>query len=396
MQSSGTSSAGLLRSLPDLSLYIHLPWCIRKCPYCDFNSHEIRGEPPQQAYLDALLADLQASLPQVWGRRVKTVFIGGGTPNVFGPERIHVLLQTVRSLLPLAADCEITMEANPGAGRYSREATDWQGYRQAGVTRLSLGVQSFDAASLKAIGRVHTASDSLEATQAASKVFDRLNIDLMYGLPGQSLAMAVQDLETALSFSLGHLSLYQLTLEPNTLFASRPPVLPADEILEAMHEQLLRRLADSPLQRYEVSAFARTDQVCRHNVNYWRFGDYLGIGAGAHSKLSLPNDGVVRQTCTRHPADYIQGVARADGSHRKTEAVPRDRLGFEFMLNAMRLVDGVEPSLFEATTGLSMNSLEKPLSRARARGLLEPIQERWLPTPRGLDFLNDLQMLFLP
>ncbi|MGA1155716.1 MAG: radical SAM family heme chaperone HemW, partial [Burkholderiaceae bacterium] len=230
MQSSGASSTSLLQGLSDLSLYVHLPWCIRKCPYCDFNSHEIKGEVPHEVYLDALTRDLQASLPQVWGRTVRTVFIGGGTPNVFGPQAIDRLLITLRGLLPLSADCEITMEANPGAGRFAQEARDWQGYRQAGVTRLSLGVQSFDEQSLKAIGRVHDANDSFEATQDASKVFDRLNIDLMYGLPGQSLEMAMHDLETALSFGLGHLSLYQLTLEPNTLFASRPPVLPADEV----------------------------------------------------------------------------------------------------------------------------------------------------------------------
>lgn len=396
MQSSGASSASLLRGLSGLSLYIHLPWCIRKCPYCDFNSHEIKGEVPLEVYLDALTRDLQASLPQVWGRTVQTVFIGGGTPNIFGPQAIDMLLKTVRALLPLSADCEITMEANPGAGRFSQEATDWQGYRQAGVTRLSLGVQSFDAASLKAIGRVHDANDSLEATQAAAKVFDRLNVDLMYGLPGQSLEMAMHDLETALSFGLGHLSLYQLTLEPNTLFASRPPALPVEEVLEVMHDQLLSRLAVSELNRYEVSAFAREDQACLHNTNYWRFGDYLGIGAGAHSKLSLPDLGVIRQTCTRHPGDYLKAVQGADGSHRRQEPVPRDRLGFEFMLNAMRLVHGVEADLFERATGLSPQHIAPALSKAQARGLLDCRQGRWLPTRLGLDFLNDLQILFLP
>ena len=396
MQSSGASSASLLRGLSGLTLYIHLPWCIRKCPYCDFNSHEIKGEVPQEVYLDALTRDLQASLPQVWGRTVQTVFIGGGTPNIFGPQAIDMLLKTVRALLPLSADCEITMEANPGAGRFSQEAPDWQGYRQAGVTRLSLGVQSFDAASLKAIGRVHDAKDSLEATQAAAKVFDRLNVDLMYGLPGQSLEMAMHDLETALSFGLGHLSLYQLTLEPNTLFASRPPALPVEEVLEVMHDQLLSRLAVSELNRYEVSAFAREDQACLHNTNYWRFGDYLGIGAGAHSKLSLPDLGVIRQTCTRHPGDYLKAVQGADGSHRRQEPVPRDRLGFEFMLNAMRLVHGVEADLFERATGLSPQHIAPALSKAQARGLLDCRQGRWLPTRLGLDFLNDLQILFLP
>lgn len=396
MQSSGASSASLLRGLSGLSLYVHLPWCIRKCPYCDFNSHEIKGEVPQEAYLNALTRDLQASLPQVWGRTVQTVFIGGGTPNIFGPQAIDTLLKALRSLLPLSADCEITMEANPGAGRFSQEATDWQGYRQAGVTRLSLGVQSFDAASLKAIGRVHDSTDSLEATQAAAKVFDRLNIDLMYGLPGQSLEMAMHDLETALSFGLGHLSLYQLTLEPNTLFASRPPVLPVDDVLEAMHDQLLSRLAASELDRYEVSAFAQEGQACRHNTNYWRFGDYLGIGAGAHSKLSLPDLGVIRQTCTRHPGDYLKAVHGADGSHRRQEPVPRDRLGFEFMLNTMRLVHGVEADLFEQVTGLSPQHLARAMSKAQARGLLDCSQGRWAPTRLGLDFLNDLHVLFLP
>ncbi|MGA0992641.1 MAG: radical SAM family heme chaperone HemW [Burkholderiaceae bacterium] len=396
MQSSGASSTSLLQGLSDLSLYVHLPWCIRKCPYCDFNSHEIKGEVPHEVYLDALTRDLQASLPQVWGRTVRTVFIGGGTPNVFGPQAIDRLLTTLRGLLRLSADCEITMEANPGAGRFAQEARDWQGYRQAGVTRLSLGVQSFDEQSLKAIGRVHDANDSFEATQDASKVFDRLNIDLMYGLPGQSLEMAMRDLETALSFGLGHLSLYQLTLEPNTLFASRPPVLPADEVLEDMHDHLLSRLEMSELDRYEVSAFAREGHVCLHNTNYWRFGDYLGIGAGAHSKLSLPDLGVIRQTCTRHPGDYLKAVIAADGSHRRQEAVPYDRLGFEFMLNTMRLVHGVEFDLFERATGLSPQQITGGLLEAQRRGLMDCSQGRWAPTRLGLDFLNDLQTLFLP
>jgi putative oxygen-independent coproporphyrinogen III oxidase len=396
MQSSSASSAGVLQGVSGLGFYIHLPWCIRKCPYCDFNSHEIKGDVPQQDYLAALVRDLERSLPQVWGRTVHTVFIGGGTPNVFGPDAINKLLTDVRARLPLAPDCEITMEANPGAGRFSQEATDWPGYRQAGVNRLSLGVQSFDAVSLKAIGRVHNADDSFEATRTAMKAFDRLNVDLMYGLPGQSLQMAVNDLQTAFSLGPSHISLYQLTLEPNTLFAARPPVLPADDVLEAMHEQLLSRLESSPWRRYEVSAFAREGEACRHNMNYWRFGDYLGVGAGAHSKLQLPGLGVIRQTCTRHPGEYVKAIQRQDGSHRKDEVVPPERLGFEFMLNAMRLVGGVESDLFERTTGLCSQQLSAALTKAQKQGLLDCNHDRWRPTPLGLDFLNDLQMLFLP
>lgn len=382
---------------PPLGLYVHLPWCLRKCPYCDFNSHEQRGGESFSGYIDALIADLEMSLPSVWGRSVQTVFIGGGTPNLFGPALIDRLLVAVRARLRLAAGAEVTMEANPAAAQ--GESGDWRAYRDAGVTRVSVGVQSFDGPSLTALGRMHSGEQAMRAVSSAVAVFDCVNLDLMYGLPGQSLQRAHVDLATAIGLGVGHISLYQLTLEPNTLFSVRPPVLPDDDLISDMQDGLLEALRAAGYLRYEVSAYAKPGQICQHNQNYWQFGDYLGIGAGAHSKLTLSHLGVVRQTCIRQPLGemgYQVAVARADGSHRQSRQVRVADLPFEFMLNGLRLVDGVAVGAYNERTGRPVEDLLGGVTQAQAKGLLENRDGFWRPTPRGLDFLNDLQALFLP
>lgn len=383
-----------------LSLYIHLPWCISKCPYCDFNSHAApRGTSAethrlddglQQAYVDAVLLDLEQALPLVWGRRVQTIFVGGGTPNLFSAKQIDRLLVGVRQRLPLAPGLEITLEANPAAAQWQ----EFEGLKAAGVTRLSLGIQSFHDDSLAALGRAHSAVEAQQAARDALEIFERVNLDLMYGLPGQSLEMALADVGLALSLGIQHLSLYQLTLEPNTLFAVQPPVLPDEDSLYDMQDQLFARIAQTSLERYEVSAFASPGQRCQHNLNYWQFGDYLGIGAGAHSKLSLPEQGILRQTCIRRPEDYL--LAAREGRVRRTERVEATALPFEFMLNTTRLVDGFAPSLYLERTGQPLEGLLPGASRAKERGLLQMSPGLWRPTARGMDFLNDLQTMFLP
>ena len=380
-----------LAALPPLSLYVHLPWCLKKCPYCDFNSHEAKGEVAQARYLDALCADLEAALPFIWGRRVHTVFIGGGTPSLFSPESIDRLIADIRARLPLEAGCEITLEANPGTFERDR----FRGYRAAGVTRLSVGVQSFDDAKLVALGRVHDAAQALAAVEEARAAFDTFNIDLMYALPGQTLAEFDTDLTTALALNPPHLSIYHLTLEPNTLFAKFPPkALPDDDTAFDMLDRITARTAAVGMERYEVSAFARPGHRCEHNLNYWQFGDYLGIGAGAHSKLSFPHR-VIRQTRVRDPASYMD---RALAGHAITQddEVPRDQLPFEFMLNATRLKDGFELMRFTERTGLSLAALQKGLDQAERQGLIARDFARVWPTERGFDFLSDLQGLFLP
>ena len=380
-----------LAALPPLSLYVHLPWCLKKCPYCDFNSHEAKGEVAQARYLDALCADLEAALPFIWGRRVHTVFIGGGTPSLFSPESIDRLIADIRARLPLEAGCEITLEANPGTFERDR----FRGYRAAGVTRLSVGVQSFDDAKLVALGRVHDAAQALAAVEEARAAFDTFNIDLMYALPGQTLAEFDTDLTTALALNPPHLSIYHLTLEPNTLFAKFPPkALPDDDTAFDMLDLITARTAAVGMERYEVSAFARPGHRCEHNLNYWQFGDYLGIGAGAHSKLSFPHR-VIRQTRVRDPASYMD---RALAGHAITQddEVPRDQLPFEFMLNATRLKDGFELMRFTERTGLSLAALQKGLDQAERQGLIARDFARVWPTERGFDFLSDLQGLFLP
>ena len=385
--------ASTLPALPPLSLYVHLPWCLKKCPYCDFNSHAWRGGAdalPESRYVDALLLDLEASLPLVWGRRVHTVFLGGGTPSLFAPAAIERLVAAIRARLPLEPGCEITLEANPGT--FERER--FHGYADAGVTRLSIGVQSFDDAKLRALGRVHEAAQARAAIEEAKAAFATFNVDLMYALPGQTRAECAQDVATALSFAPPHLSAYHLTIEPNTLFAHDPPSLPDDDLAAAMLDDIGRATAAAGLERYEVSAFARPGHRARHNVNYWEFGDYLGIGAGAHGKLSFPHR-IVRQVRLRDPAAYMAGAERGAAIASETE-VARSDLAFEFMLNALRLKEGFEIARFAERTGLPLSAIERPLAEAERRGLVER-DLRWLrPTTLGFDFLNDLQQLFLP
>ena len=379
-----------LAALPPLALYVHLPWCLRKCPYCDFNSHEQRGELPFDLYLDALCADLEAALPFVWGRRVHSIFIGGGTPSLFAPAAIDRLIGDIRARLPLEAGCEITLEANPGTFERNR----FRGYRAAGVTRLSLGVQSFDDAKLAALGRVHDSAQARAAVAEAREAFDTFNLDLMYALPGQTLAQFESDLTEALDCEPPHLSIYHLTIEANTVFAKYPPTgLPDDDAAFDMLDLIAKRTRDAGMERYEVSAFARAGHRCEHNMNYWQFGDYLGIGAGAHSKLSFPHR-VVRQVRVRDPVGYM-AQARAGQSIAQEEEVARDQLPFEFMLNATRLKEGFELARFSERTGLSLGAIQAALEKAQAQGLIERDFIRAWPTERGFDFLSDLQALFL-
>jgi putative oxygen-independent coproporphyrinogen III oxidase len=384
-----------LRGLPPLSLYLHLPWCIRKCPYCDFNSHEWRGEggsarPPQAAYIDALIADLEASLPLVWGRTVHSIFIGGGTPSLFDPEAIDRLLGAVRARLRLEPGCEITLEANPGT--FERER--FRAFRDAGVSRLSVGVQSFDDERLRAIGRVHDRAQALAAAEEAAASFPTFNLDLMYALPGQTLAALDEDLSTALALQPPHLSVYHLTVEPNTVFATRPPVLPPDDEAFAMLDRITERTAAAGLNRYEVSAYARPGHACRHNLNYWQFGDYLGLGAGAHGKLSFAHR-IVRQVRYRDPRRYME-QALAGNAVAQDDEVRREDLPFEFMLNALRLREGFALADFCERTGLSVTTIQSALAEAEHRGLVGRDLHRVWPTDRGFDFLSDLQALFLP
>ena len=383
-----------LAALPPLSLYVHLPWCLRKCPYCDFNSHEVRGEAadalPQQRYLDALMADLEASLPLVWGRSVHSVFIGGGTPSLFSPEAIDHLLSGLRARLPLVADCEITLEANPGTFEKDR----FKAFRAAGVTRLSVGVQSFNDEHLHALGRVHDRTQALTAVEEAAQAFDTFNLDLMYSLPGQTLAQLDEDVRTALALAPPHLSVYHLTIEPNTVFAKYPPAVPDDDAAYAMLDRLTERTAQAGLQRYEVSAYARPGHRCWHNLNYWQFGDYLGLGAGAHGKLSFAHR-VVRQVRYREPQLYIDQALAGQAIAQEHE-VGRGDLPFEFMLNALRLKEGFALKDFQVRTGLPLSAIEKALATAESQGLIERDLTQVRPTERGFDFLSDLQALFLP
>ena len=387
----GMSAEIHFQTLPELSLYVHLPWCIRKCPYCDFNSHERRAPIAETAYIDALINDLEQSLPLVWGRPVISVFIGGGTPSLFSPQAIARLLSEIRARLPLVPDAEITMEANPGTFELDR----FEGFREAGISRLSLGVQSFSDAMLGQLGRVHSGNQAELALASALKIFDRVNVDLMFGLPGQRLSDLKQELDRLLSFPLTHVALYQLTLEPNTLFAARPPQgLPDDDCLAEMQALVAQRLAQSGLMRYEVSAYAAAGQHCQHNLNYWTFGDYLGIGAGAHGKISLANR-IFRTVKARNPDAYLS----AKGAAAKESEVSVHDLGFEFMLNALRLVEGVPIGRWAQTTGMAIGGhpfLLERLGSAQSKGLMVRRPDRFQATARGLELLNDLQAIFLP
>ena len=384
-----------LGQAPPLSLYVHLPWCLAKCPYCDFNSHAVpdatAGGLPEARYIDALIADLEAALPQVWGRPVHSIFIGGGTPSLFSADGIAGLLAAIRARLPLLPGCEITLEANPG----SFERDRFKAFRQAGVNRLSVGVQSFDDAMLQRLGRVHDSAQARAALTEAAATFDTFNLDLMYALPGQTLAQLHADLDTALGFKPPHLSIYHLTIEPNTRFAVRPPKnLPDDDLASDMLDAITTRTQAQGLQRYEVSAFAQPGHRCQHNLNYWQFGDYLGLGAGAHGKLSYPHR-VLRQVRWREPNTYIER-ALAGQAMSNDDEVPRAQLPFEFMLNALRLREGFALADFSARTGLAITAIAQPLAEAEARGLLARDFNRAWPTDRGFDFLSDLQALFLP
>ena len=379
-----------LGAQPPLALYVHLPWCMRKCPYCDFNSHEIvSGEMPEQRYLDALVADLEASLPLVWGREVHSIFIGGGTPSLFSPQGIDRLLSDIRARLKLAADCEITLEANPGTFEKDR----FRAFRSAGVTRLSVGVQSFDDAHLKALGRVHDRAQAIAAVEEAQVAFDTFNIDLMYALPGQQMPQLEADLAQAIALMPPHLSVYHLTIEPNTYFAKFPPRVPDDDLAYSMLDRITEMTHGAGYERYEVSAFAKQSHRCRHNLNYWQFGDYLGIGAGAHGKLSFPHR-VVRQVRYREPRLYMDN-ALAGNAIAQADEVAREQLPFEFMLNALRLREGFPLALFNERTGLPITAIQAALQQAESRGLIERDFARVKPTEKGFDFLSDLQQLFL-
>jgi putative oxygen-independent coproporphyrinogen III oxidase len=400
-------------ALPPLSLYVHLPWCLKKCPYCDFNSHEFAANTPlasapqgsapglgqtgtgrldgvqEQRYIDAVIADLEAALPMIWGRNIHSIFIGGGTPSLFSPEAIDRLLGDIRARLRLEADCEITMEANPGTFEKDR----FKAFRGAGVTRLSIGVQSFNDAHLKALGRVHDRAQALAAVEEAAASFDTFNLDIMYALPGQTQAQLDEDLAIALQFQPPHISIYHLTIEPNTYFAKFPPQIPEDDTAYAMLDRITEATAAAGMDRYEVSAYARQGHRCFHNVNYWQFGDYLGIGAGAHSKLSFAHR-VVRQVRFRDPARYME-QALAGHAVAQDEEVARADLPFEYMLNALRLRNGFGLRDFTERTGLAITAIQKGLEEAERKGLIERDFARVRPTVKGFDFLSDLQEIFL-
>ena len=381
-----------LTSLPPLSLYVHLPWCLKKCPYCDFNSHEARDGRegvPEARYIDAVIADLEQALPLIWGRSVHSIFIGGGTPSLFAPESIDRLISAIRARVRLEAGCEITMEANPG----TFEKDCFKAFRGAGITRLSIGVQSFDDRYLQALGRVHNGSQARAAVEEAASSFDTFNLDIMYALPGQTAADLQQDLATALSFAPPHISIYHLTIEPNTYFAKFPPAIPEDDVAYAMLDQITAATGAAGMQRYEVSAYAKPGHACVHNSNYWSFGDYLGIGAGAHSKLSFAHR-VVRQVRLRDPARYMDGALQGNAL-AQDEDVKRADLPFEYMLNALRLREGFALQDYLDRTGLPMSSIAKALDQAEAKGLITRDFARVQPTERGFDFLSDLQELFL-
>ncbi|MBL8517184.1 MAG: oxygen-independent coproporphyrinogen III oxidase-like protein [Betaproteobacteria bacterium] len=379
-----------LQALPPLSLYVHIPWCIRKCPYCDFNSHEQKGGLQEARYIDALTSDLDYALPNIWGRKVYSIFFGGGTPSLFSAEGIDRVLANIRARVSLDPDAEITLEANPGTFEFEK----FRGFRAAGVNRLSIGIQSFNAAHLKALGRVHDADEARRAVEIGLAHFDNLNLDLMFALPNQTPAECEADVATAIGFAPPHLSIYHLTLEPNTLFHRFPPALPDDDLAADMQQMIAGRTAAARYGHYETSAYAQPNRQSRHNLNYWRFGDYLGIGAGAHSKISFP-DRIVRQVRFKQPAQYME-AALAGNAIQEDKVVGMKELPFEFMLNALRLAEGFDIGLFEERTGLSIANIRRQLDAAESRGLVERDLARIRPTEQGRRFQNDLLELFLP
>jgi putative oxygen-independent coproporphyrinogen III oxidase len=378
-----------LTALPPLSLYIHFPWCVRKCPYCDFNSHEVRNGFPEEEYLAALRSDLEGALPLIWGRKIYTIFIGGGTPSLMSAAGLDRLLSDVRTLLPLDGAAEITMEANPG----TFEAEKFRSYRASGINRLSIGIQSFNPHHLEALGRIHNGDEARRAVDIAHANFDNFNLDLMYALPSQTVEEAQQDVDTAIGFAPPHLSLYHLTLEPNTYFAKYPPAVPDDDASAEMQDMIQLRTAAAGYEQYEVSAYAQPGRQARHNRNYWDFGDYLGIGAGAHSKLSFPHR-IIRQMRYKQPKAYLEQAGKGTPVQEEFE-IGRSDLGFEFMLNALRLNQGFEVNLFAERTGLTLNAVEKALNEAENKGLLYRDHRIIRPTELGRRFLNDLQQIFL-
>jgi oxygen-independent coproporphyrinogen-3 oxidase len=386
----------MLESPPPLALYVHIPWCVKKCPYCDFNSHQIKAESlpaggfDESRYIDALLLDLQSNLPKVWGRRIHSIFFGGGTPSLLSVTGLDRLLSGIRALLPVNADAEITLEANPGTFEYEKFA----GFANAGINRLSLGIQSFNDDHLQALGRIHDSTQARQAIRAATEQFAHVNIDLMYALPGQTLNQAIHDLENALAFGTDHLSLYHLTLEPNTLFAKYPPNLPDEDTAFAMQDELIERLAQAGYKRYEVSAFAKENNQCRHNLNYWQFGDYIGIGAGAHGKISNHQQ-IVRLINERHPDAYMEKIFSAGHAVIESRSLNKDDLPFEYMLNTLRLIEGAPTHLFRERTGLEIAAISSSLMAAVNKGLLDEDPRIIKATPLGMQYLNDLQMLFL-
>jgi len=387
-----------LTALPPLSLYIHFPWCEKKCPYCDFNSHQIKDGTgtdgkagfDEKRYIKALISDLETELPNIWGRHVHSIFIGGGTPSLLSPEGMDELLSSIRARITLEPDAEITMEANPG----SVEASKLSGFAKAGINRISLGIQSFQDEKLKLLGRIHNGDDAKRAIETALQHFKSVNLDLMYGLPNQSLDDAKEDIQTALSFKTPHLSFYNLTLEPNTYFATFPPKLPSEDEVDAIFEQNLELLKDAGYERYEVSAYAKKDQECKHNLNYWRFGDYIGIGAGAHGKISFP-DRITRQVRERHPETYMQSMESKGSALVDTKEISAKDLPFEFMLNTLRLTAGVDTNTFSERTGLPLSVISKGLNEACKKGLLDDHPGKLRPTELGIRYLNNLQEMFL-
>ncbi|MGZ8252202.1 MAG: radical SAM family heme chaperone HemW [Methylophilaceae bacterium] len=389
----GETTLSGLKAPPPLALYIHIPWCVRKCPYCDFNSHESKTDIPEAAYVDALITDLEQATPQIWGRKIHSIFFGGGTPSLFSPEAIDKILSHVRMLTPLEYGAEVTLEANPG----TVDSAHFQGYKDAGVNRVSLGIQSFDSRYLAALGRIHDDKQARAAAELALRTFDAVNLDVMYALPGQTLADALQDAQTACDFAPAHLSFYHLTLEPNTPFHRTPPSLPDDDTSAEMQEEIEQLLGANGYEHYETSGFAKKGQRCRHNLNYWQFGDYLGIGAGAHSKLSF-HDKIVRQSRHKHPNRYLEKAPVGEAIDREWP-ITQDELGFEFMMNTLRLTEGFHTELFQQRTGLPISTVQNAIKTAKAKGLLEISgdinNEIIKPTLLGQRFLNELLQLFL-